>query len=267
MIPAKFDYVKASSVEEAIDLLKRHGADAKILSGGHSLLPAMKLRLSRPEVLIDICGIPGMDTIKEEGNEIVIGANCTHQKIASSKLIDEQLNILAQTAKCIGDIQVRNRGTLGGSLAHSDPASDYPATVLACDAKIVVQGKNGIRTIMATDFFQGIFTTALQDDEIITTIRFPKVAQGNYQKFYQSASRFAVVGVAAVKDGKKVKVGITGVADMPYRAKAVEMAYHGNGDAASHAVDGVEVMGDHFADVSYRSHLAKIYVKRALEAL
>jgi carbon-monoxide dehydrogenase medium subunit len=267
MIPAKFDYIKVSSVAEAINLLERHGSDAKILSGGHSLLPAMKLRLSRPEILIDIGGISGMDDIKEEGDEIVIGANCTHQKIATSKLINGQLEVLAQTAKCIGDIQVRNRGTIGGSLAHSDPAADYPATILACEAKIVVQGKKGIRTIMATDFFQGIFTTALQEDEIITNIRFRKVKNGNYQKFYQSASRFAVVGVAVVKDGEKVKVGITGVADTPYRAKAVEVAYNGKGDAASHAVDGVEVMGDQFADATYRSHLAKVYVKRALEAL
>lgn len=266
MIPAKFDYKKVASVGEAIDLLDRHGLDAQILSGGHSLIPAMKLRLNRPELLIDISGISGMDKIRDEGGEIVIGANCTHQKIASSKLIDSNLNILAQTAKCIGDTQVRNRGTLGGSLAHSDPASDYPATLLACEAKIEVEGKKGARTIMATDFFQGIFTTALEDNEIITAVRFPKVANGNYQKFYQSASRFAIVGVAVVKEGAKVKVGITGVADTPYRAIAVEKAYKGNSDAASHAVDGVTVMSDHFADASYRSHLAKVYVKRALES-
>ncbi|NER15815.1 FAD binding domain-containing protein [Spongiivirga citrea] len=266
MIPAKFDYIKASSVSEAVDLLDKHGFDAKILSGGHSLIPAMKLRLNRPEVLIDISGISGMDSITEEGGEIVIGANCTHHDIATSKLVNDDLNILAQTAKAIGDIQVRNRGTLGGSLAHADPAADYPATVLACDATVVAEGKKGQRSIPISDFFQGIFTTALEDDEIITSIRFPKVKNGNYQKFFQSASRFAVVGVAVVKSGNEVKVGITGVADTPYRAKGVENAYNGSADAADHAVDNVEVMSDHFADVEYRSHLAKVMTKRALEA-
>lgn len=266
MIPAKFDYIKAFSVSEAIDLLGKHGDEAKILAGGHSLVPAMKLRLSRPEVLIDISGISGMNTITEDGNEIVIGANCTHSAIANSDLVNSKANILAQAAKCIGDLQVRNRGTIGGSLAHADPSSDYPATVLACDANIMVQGKQGKRTIAAADFFMGIFTTALAEDEIITAVRFPKVSNGNYQKFFQSASRFAVVGVAVVKDANAVKVGVTGVSDTPYRATAVEKAYDGTGAAASHAVDGVDVMSDHFADEEYRSHLAKVYVKKALEA-
>lgn len=266
MIPAKFDYIKATSVNEAIDLLGKHGAEAKILAGGHSLVPAMKLRLSRPEVLIDISGISGMNTIAEAGNEIIVGANCTHAAIAASDVVNKHVHILAQSAKGIGDIQIRNRGTIGGSLAHADPSSDYPATVLACDAHIIVQGKGGTRTIAATDFFQGIFTTALEENEIITSIRFPKVANGNYQKFFQSASRFAVVGVAVVKEGSRVKVGITGVSDTPYRASAVESAYDGTSSASSHAVDGVEVMSDHFADAAYRTHLAKVYVKKALEA-
>jgi len=267
MIPAKFDYIKAASVSEAIGLLEKHGDEAKILAGGHSLIPAMKLRLSRPEVLIDISGISGMNSITEDGDEIVIGANCTHAAIVASDLIASKLNILSQTAKFIGDIQVRNRGTIGGSLAHADPAADYPAVVLACDAKIEVEGKNGKRSIAATDFFLGLFWTALAEDEIITAIRFPKVSNGNYQKFFQSASRFAVVGVAAVKDGDSVKIGVTGVAGTPYRATAVEKAYSGNSDAAKHAVDDVDdVMSDHFADEEYRSHLAKVMVKKALEA-
>ncbi len=267
MIPAKFEYIKASSVSEAISLLNKHGDEAKLLSGGHSLIPAMKLRLSRPEVLIDIGGISGLNSISEDGDEIVIGANCTHAAICNSDLVNSNLNILAQTAKHIGDIQVRNRGTIGGSLAHADPAADYPAVVLACDAKIEVEGKGGRRTIPATEFFLGIFTTALAEDEIITAIRFPKVANGNYQKFFQSASRFAVVGVAAVKDGDKVKVGVTGVSGTPYRATAVEEAYSGSSDAASHAVDDIDdLMSDHFADEEYRAHLAKVMVKKALEA-
>ncbi|MEX0290579.1 MAG: FAD binding domain-containing protein [Flavobacteriaceae bacterium] len=266
MIPAKFDYIKASSVEEAVDLLDKHGMDAKVLAGGHSLIPAMKLRLNRPEVLIDISGISEMNSIVEEGDEIIIGANCTHKEILQSDLVNAHVNILAQAAETIGDIQVRNKGTIGGSLAHADPSADYPAVVLACDSNIEVQGKGGARTISATDFFQGIFTTALEDDEIITAIKFPKVSNGNYQKFYQSASRFAVVGVAAVKNGDSVKVGVTGVADTPYRATAVESAFSGSSDAADHAVDGVEVMSDHFADADYRAHLAKVFVRKALEA-
>ncbi|MCP4974713.1 MAG: xanthine dehydrogenase family protein subunit M [Maribacter sp.] len=266
MIPSKFDYIKASSISEAVKLLGKHGYDAKILSGGHSLIPAMKLRLNRPLVLIDISGISGMNTITEQGGEIIIGANCTHSQVLKSDLVKNKLNIVTQTVKCIGDIQVRNRGTIGGSLAHADPSSDYPATILACEAIIEVEGKNGSRTIDAIDFFQGIFTTSLAEDEIITAVRFPKVINGNYQKFFQSASRFAVVGVAVVKDGDSVKVGVTGVSDTPYRAIAVEDAYSGNSDAGSHAIDNIEVMSDHFADVEYRSHLAKVYVKKALEA-
>jgi len=266
MIPSKFDYIKASSVSEAVKLLDKHGYDAKILSGGHSLIPAMKLRLNRPLLLIDISGISGMNTITEEGNEIIIGANCTHTQVLRSDLVKSKLNIVTQTVKCIGDIQVRNRGTIGGSLAHADPSSDYPAAILACEAKIQVEGKNGSRTIGATDFFQGFFTTSLSDDEIITAVRFPKVINGNYQKFFQSASRFAVVGVAVVKVGDSVKVGVTGVSDTPYRATAVENAYSGSSDAATHAVDNIDVMSDHFAGKEYRSHLAKVYVKRALEA-
>ena len=209
MIPAPFEYHKASSLEEAISLLDQHGYDAKVLAGGHSLLPAMKLRLNRPGILIDIGGIAGLDGIQADGDEIVVGANCTHQAIAESELVQNHLNILSQAASVIGDLQVRNRGTIGGSLAHADPASDYPATVLATDAKIEVSGPGGQRSIAATDFFQGIYTTALEDNEIITAIRFSKVAKGAYQKFFQSASRFAVVGCAVVMDGDNIKVGMT----------------------------------------------------------
>lgn len=268
MIPAKFDYKRAASVSEAVSLLGEHGSEAKVVSGGHSLVPAMKLRMSRPEVLIDIKRIPGLDTIKEEGDEIVIGANCTHTQVMRSELVKDDLNIVHQAVSKIGDVQIRNRGTIGGGLAHADPSSDYPAVVLACDATIEVEGKDGQRTIPATEFFLGLFWTALAEDEIITAVRFPKVANGNYQKFFQSASRFAVVGVAAVQDGNGVKVGVTGVSGSPYRASAVEQAYSGSSDAAEHAVEGVEdIMSDHFADETYRTHLAKVMVKKALEAL
>jgi len=265
MIPAEFQYVKATSVSEAVSLLSQHGHEAKVISGGHSLIPAMKLRLNRPAVLVDVSGISEMNSINEDGDSVVIGANCTHKAVQTSDLVKSQVNVLSQTAGVIGDVQIRNRGTIGGSLAHADPASDYPAAILATNATIHVEGPNGKRDIAATDFFQGIFTTALADDEIITSIRVPKCAKGVYKKFFQSASRFAVVGCAVVKDDSGVRVGVTGVADTPYRASAVESAYDGTTSAAEHAVDGVEVMGDHFASTEYRSHLAKVFVGRALE--
>ena len=267
MIPAQFEYIKANSVDHAVSLLAEHGYDAKILSGGHSLIPAIKLRLNRPAYLIDIGSIEGLNEIVEDGDAIVIGGNCTHGQIAASALVKGHVNVLTQTASVIGDIQVRNRGTIGGSLAHADPASDYPATVLATEAVITAQGPNGARQIAASDFFEGIFTTALEDDEIITSIRFPKTANGVYKKFFQSASRFAVVGCAAVKDGNAVRIGVTGVSDTPYRASAVESAYDGSDSAKRHAIDGIDVMGDHFASEEYRGHLAKVFVGRALEAL
>jgi len=268
MIPAKFEYIKASSVSEALGLLDKHGDDAQILAGGHSLVPAMKLRLNQPGTVIDIGKIPGLDNITEEGDDIVIGANCTHYQISTSAIIVENLNVLAQTAKSIGDLQVRNKGTIGGSLAHADPAADYPAVILATEAKIQVEGSNGKRTIEASDFFQGIFATALASNEIITAVHIPKASNGVYLKFPQPASRFAVVGCAAIKKGNGISVGITGVADFAYRASAVEDAYNGDAKAAAaHAVDGVEVMGDNFASSEYRSHLAKVFTERALNAL
>ncbi len=267
MIPSNFEYKKVSTVSEAIALLDTHGYDAKLLSGGHSLIPAMKLRLNRPAIVVDVGGVASMNGIKEAGDYIVIGANCTHHDIMTSTVVNEHVKILADTAGQIGDIQIRYRGTIGGSLAHADPSADYPATVLATDAIIEVEGKGGSRNIAATDFFEGIFTTALADDEIIISVKFPKTSGGVYLKFPQPASRFAVVGCAVVKTGNGIKVGVTGVSDTPYRAAAVESAYSGDSSAASHAVDGIDVMGDHFASEEYRAHLAKVFVKRAIEAL
>jgi len=268
MIPAKFEYIKASSVTEALDLIEKHGDEAQLIAGGHSLVPAMKLRLNQPAVVIDIGKIPDLSNIVEDGDDIVVGANCTHDQIATSSVVDENLNVLTQTAKSIGDLQVRNKGTLGGSLAHADPAADYPAVILASGAKIIVEGSGGKHEIDATDFFHGIYETALQSNEMITAVRFPKASNGVYLKFSQPASRFAVVGCAAIKNGDSVSVGLTGVADSPYKATAVESAYNGdNKAAAAHAVDGVEVMGDNFASSEYRSHLARVYTERALNSL
>lgn len=267
MIPAAFNYIKADSVPQAISLLSEHGYDAKLISGGHSLVPAIKLRLNRPAVLIDIGGISNLNEITEDNDHIVIGANCTHKMIANSDLVQAHVNVFSKAASVIGDVQIRNRGTIGGSLAHADPASDYPAAVLASDAIIVVEGSGGERMIAAQDFFEGIFTTAVADDEIITSVRVPKASNGVYVKFFQSASRFAVVGCAAIKDGAGVKIGVTGVSDTPYRASAVEAAYDGSTSAAAKATEGIDVMSDHFASEEYRTHLAQVFVGRALEQL
>ncbi|HHS95182.1 MAG TPA: xanthine dehydrogenase family protein subunit M [Phaeodactylibacter sp.] len=267
MIPASFDYRKASSVAEAIQLLQEHGDEAKLLSGGHSLIPAMKLRMNRPGILIDIGGIAALKDIKEEGDHIVIGANCTHKQVMNSDLVKREAGVVAQAAACIGDVQVKNRGTIGGSVAHADPAADYPAALIAAGATINVAGKNGNRSIPVEDFFQGMFYTALEADEIILSISVPKGSNGSYMKFPQPASRFALVGVAVVKNGGAVRIGVTGAADTPYRAKEAEAQYADKGTGAAEYVvaGGVEMMEDHHATAAYRAQLAKVMAKRALE--
>ena len=258
MIPVAFDYQKVKTVDEAISVLSN--GNSKILAGGHSLLPAMKLRLSQPSKLVDINGISALKGIKEEDGEIVIGAASTHAAIASDKLINSKLSFFAEGASMIGDIQVRNYGTIGGSLAHADPAGDWPALVLAADAAIEVQGKNGKRRIKGTEFFTGLFSTALQENEIITAIRVPIPPEGTkatYQKFSQPASRFAIVGCAVVRfpDGK-TNIAFTGVSDNAFRA-----------DSAEAALSCVIFLSDHYASAEYRKHLAKVYLKKALQAV
>ena len=272
MIPATFDYQKARTVDEAIAALS---GDVKILAGGHSLLPAMKLRMNRPAKLVDITGLAALKGIKEEDGEIVIGAAVTHADIAYDKLIKNKLPFFTQAASLVGDLQVRNHGTIGGSLAHADPAADWPALVLAADAAIEVQGSNGKRRIKATDFFTGLFATALQDGEIITAIRIPIPADGtktSYHKFEQPASRFAIVGCAVMRfpDGK-INIAITGVSENAFRDSSAENEVSGkplNNDsiaaAANAAVNNVTILGDHFASEEYRKHLAKVYLKKAL---
>ena len=275
MIPAAFDYQKAKTVDEAIAALS---GDVKILAGGHSLIPAMKLRMNRPSKLVDITGLSALKGIKEEDGEIVIGAATTHADIGYDKLIKNKLPFFAETAAVIGDLQVRNHGTIGGSLAHADPAADWPALVLAADAAIEVQSSNGKRRIKAADFFTGLFSTALQDKEIITAIRIPIPAEGtktSYQKFQQPASRFAIAGCAVMRfpDGK-TNIAFTGVSENAFRDTAAENEVSGkalNEDsisaAANAAVSNITVMGDHFASGEYRKHLAKVYLKKALEAV
>jgi len=277
MIPASFDYESPKSLDEALSLLAKN-EDAKLLAGGHSLLPAMKLRLAAPSVLVDLSRIKGLSYIREAGDKIAIGAMTTHADVAASDLLERDSPLLKQTANHIGDVQVRNRGTIGGSLAHADPAADYPAAILALDAELVARSKDGERTIAARDFFTGLFTTDLHDGEIITEIRVPKTRDGStaYEKFHHPASGFAVVGVAVVVHAKggniqHAEIGITGVAPNAYRATKVEQTLRGKGvstiaEAAQHAADNVEPLSDYFASAEYRKHLAVVYTQRALEA-
>jgi carbon-monoxide dehydrogenase medium subunit len=276
MIPVAFDYQKAKTVDEAITALSK--GDSKILAGGHSLLPAMKLRLNQPAKLVDIAGIAALKGIKEEDGEIVIGAAVTHADIANNKLIKSHLPFFAEAASVIGDVQVRNYGTIGGSLAHADPAADWPALVLASDAAVEVHGSNGKRRIKTAEFFTGLFSTALQDGEIITAIRVPVPAAGtktSYQKFAQPASRFAIVGCAVMRlPNGKINIAFTGVSDNAFRDSHAENAVSGKPltddvitASVDAAVNNVNVLGDHFASAEYRKHLAKVYLKKALKAV
>jgi carbon-monoxide dehydrogenase medium subunit len=281
MIPNTFQYQRANSVAEALHLLKKHGEDAKLLAGGHSLLPAMKLRLSAPATLIDIARIAELRFIREEGDAIVIGAASTHHDISRSKLLQAKLPMLCEAAELIGDVQVRNMGTLGGSIAHADPAADWPAPLLAAGAAVRLKSEGGERDVAAKDFFTGFYSTALAHGEIITQVRIPVPpagARGSYQKFMQPASRFAIVGCAAigqVRDGRvaSLRVAFTGVSEVAFRDTAVEEALAGKAPskeniqaAADLAAAGVSVMSDHFASEAYRLHLARVYARYALTA-
>lgn len=280
MIPAQFDYATPNTIAEAVKLLAQRSEDAKVLAGGHSLIPAMKLRLAQPQLLIDLGRIKDLDYIREEGNKILIGAMTTHYQLESSAALRNGCPLLTECAKSIGDVQVRNKGTIGGSLAHADPAADWPAAVIALRAEIVAVGANGERVIKADDFFVDLLTTALQPGEIIREIRLekPQDPRGQaYQKVPHPASGFAVVGVAVnlliTPDSicEKAGIGVTGVATKAYRAAAVEAALVGKklddqtiAAAAAHASDGIDANSDLYASGEYRAHLAKIHTQRAL---
>jgi carbon-monoxide dehydrogenase medium subunit len=272
MIPAQFDYVAPRTLDEAVRLLAERPDDAKILAGGHSLLPAMKLRLAQPSLLVDLRRIGDLSYITPVNGHIRIGAMTTHYEIESSPLLAERCPLLPETASHIGDVQVRNKGTLGGSLAHADPAADWPAAILALGAEMVVTGLGGERTIAAEDFFVDLMTTALEPNEILREIRIPFPAAGTgsaYMKVRQPASGFAVVGIAACVSGGETRVGVTGIASKAFRAKAVEAALAGGAtaaDAAARVDDGVDVNGDLYASADFRRHLARVYTRRALEA-
>lgn len=280
MIPAAFNYEAPTTLDDALNLLAANPDDAKILAGGHSLLPAMKLRLAQPALLVDIGRIKDLSYIREDGGQILIGAMTTHYELESSALLKQICPLLPECASHIGDVQVRNKGTIGGSVAHADPAGDWPAAIIALEAEMVAVGKNGERTIKAGDFFVDLLTTALDPGEILREIRVPKPAGrfGHaYQKVRHPASGFAVVGVAvtlqlgAGGECERAGVGVTGVASKAYRAVAVEQALRGQAlneqtiaAAAAHATDRVDANSDLYASEDYRRHLAKVYTARAL---
>jgi carbon-monoxide dehydrogenase medium subunit len=280
-VPAAFDYHPAASVDEAISLLQQYGDDAKLLAGGHSLLPTMKLRLAQPAHLVDLGKISGLSYIREENGAVAVGAMTTYTTLLHSDVLSRHFAILPEGIAVIGDQQVRNRGTIGGSIAHSDPAADMPGIVLALKADILVQGANGVRTIKADDFFTGMFETALQAVEIITEIRFaiPPANTGSaYMKLENKASHYAVTGCAAVVslggDGtcSAASVVITGASVMSTRATAVEAALVGKkldaatvADAASHAADGLELVEDIHGSKAYRSNMTVVMARRAIQ--
>jgi aerobic carbon-monoxide dehydrogenase medium subunit len=269
VIPAPFDYVRVDSVEAAIAQLAEHGDEAKLLAGGHSLLPLMKLRLAVPSVVVDVGRVKELSYVRDEGASIAIGALTRHRDIETSDLLESHLPLLQEAAHHVGDPQVRHRGTLGGSLAHADPASDLPAAVLALGATLVVQGPAGSREIAADEFFVGFLETAMADDEMLTEVRIPK-ATGfgwSFQKFNRRAIDWAIVGVAAVVGGGRTRIGLVNMDTRTVRAGAVEAALDSGApadEAASLAAEGCSPPDDLNASVEYRQHLARVLVRDAL---
>ncbi|NOX29816.1 MAG: xanthine dehydrogenase family protein subunit M [Actinobacteria bacterium] len=271
MIPAAFDYHRATSAEDAIAQLAEHGDEAKLMAGGHSLVPMMKLRLAVPTVVVDIGRVTELSYIREDGEQIAIGALTTHHMLENSDLLADQCPLLGAVAKVVGDPQVRHRGTLGGTLAHSDPASDLPAAVLALGGTLVAQGPNGTREIAASSFFTGYFESELADDEMLTEIRVPKCpnAGWNYQKFNRRAQDWAIVGVAAVVGDGITGVGLVNMGSVPVLATPVIDALADGAsaaDAASVAANETEAPADLNASPDYRRHLARVLTERALVA-
>ena len=280
MNPTAFAYERATSVDQAIALLSEHGDSAKLIAGGHSLLPIMKLRLAEPEMLIDIGRINELRGVRDVGSEIAIGALTTHHAIATDPQLRERIPLLADTASRVGDRQVRNRGTIGGALAHADAAADYPAAILALEATIVAKGPQGERRIPASEFFLDFLTTALQPDEVLTEVRIAPPTAGHgwsYQKLANQASGYALVGVGALVtldgDGAcaNLRLGITGAAPVAWRATAVEAALDGrkpDGDAivvaTAGVMDGVEPLDDLHASAQYRRRVTQGLTRRAI---
>ena len=281
MIPGSFDYFAPRTIAEAIELLSAHRDDVKVLSGGQSLLPLMKMRLSKPGYVVDIGKIPGLDRIVEEGNSLVLGALVTHGQLEYSELLQKRCPLLPQTAATIADIQIRNRGTIGGSVAHADPAGDMPAAIMALDAEIKVAGPSGERWIKANDFFLGLLMSVLEPDEIVSAIRVPVTDQDKtaYLKAAPRSSGFAVVGVAvrltmdAAGFCAGAALGITGISDKAYRPDRSEEILTGKKldakiieEAAAESTRNIDVIEDINGSSEYRTHLTHVYVERAIRA-
>ena len=279
MIPAAFEYVKAESVEAAIAALAEHGDEAKLIAGGHSLLPLMRIRLATPAVLVDIGALEALRGVRDAGDHLAIGAGTTHYELCRDPLVAEHCGVLAEVTQTVGDPQVRHRGTIGGAAAHGDAAGDQPTALLALDATFVCQGPGGRREVAATDFFTGVFETALAPDELLTEIQVAKLGEGwsgSYQKFSRVAQAWAIVGVCAVarrENGTvaEARVGLTHMGSTPLRASATEAAVAGaeaSDDglkaAADQAAEGTEPPADQNAQPDYRRHLARVLTHRAL---
>jgi carbon-monoxide dehydrogenase medium subunit len=272
VIPAAFDYVRAGSREEAVARLGEHGDEAKLLAGGMSLLPLMKLRLAVPVVLIDVGRIDDLSYVRDGGDHVAIGALTRHRDLETSDLLATQCGVLRAVAAEVGDNQVRHRGTIGGSIAHGDPASDLPAVLLALDATFVAEGPAGSRDIAADAFFEGFLETALAPDELLTEIRVPKSGADGfaYEKFNRRAQDWAIVGALATRVGGATNVALVNMGTTPLRARGVESALAAGAtaaDAAALAAEGTQPSGDLNASPAYREHLARVLVRRAIEAV
>jgi len=280
MIPSKFDYFRPVSLDEAVHVLGNAGDDAKVIAGGQSLLPLLRLRLANPEVLVDVGGLDELRGVRDEGDSLLVGAGTSLYQLVHDPLVAEQCGLLATTATLIADPAVRHRGTIGGALAHGDPAGDLPAVVLALDATLIARGPAGEREIPAGDFFLDYLTTALRPDEVLTGVRVPKLAGWgyHYEKFHRTAQAWAIVGVAALtsrSDGQvtQARIGLTNMGPVPVRATAAEAAAAGAEasrdalrEAAAHAAEGTEPPSDLHGAPDYRRHLAQVLTGRALSA-
>jgi carbon-monoxide dehydrogenase medium subunit len=279
MIPASFDYVRPGSVDEAVAALGEHGDDAKVLAGGQSLIPLLRLRLSYPEVVIDVGRVDEMRGIREDGDHLVIGAMTTHDEVIHDQLVRTHCPLLAEATETVADPAVRHRGTFGGSLAHADPAGDLPAVALAMDAQMVIAGPGGRRTVPVSEFFVDFLQTALGADEVLVEVRLPKLGAGwghRYEKFHRVAQSWAIVGVAAVvhrTNGSidEARIGLTNMGVTPLRASAVEAALAGAdlsaiAGAAEHAAEGTSPASDLNGAADYRQHLARVLTRRAVTA-
>ena len=278
MYPMPFDYEVAESVDHAIDLLGEHGEDSKLLAGGHSLIPLMRLRLATPTVLIDLDRVDDLRYVRDEGDHLAIGALTRHRDVLNNPLVQEHCGILSYTAGLLGDPSVQHRGTIGGTMAHGDPSGDMPSVVSALEGTLVVKGPDGERTIQALDFFQDYLFTALEPQEVVTEVRVPKLGPNTgwaYKKFSRRSQDWAIVGVAAVVECNNgsidsARIGLTSMGSTPIRARAVEEALSGAStddvaEAANAADEGTEPASDGAATADFRRHLARVWTRRALE--